>query len=145
MKDTKPIMVFEVSVDPEDITEMECAYGSISMLPFRARVNSALFTGETLPGAVDVQQENAAGIRNMSARYAFRGVDGEGNPCTLFVDNEAWFPGANKHDSVIHTCPSFLTDSPALGAYLCQSRFRAEVRPAPCGVEIWVFDVLDEA
>ena len=103
MSDTKPIMIFEVSVDPGDIMEMECAYGSVSMLPFKAKVNSELFTGETLPGAVDVQQENAAGIRNMSARYAFRGVDREENPCTLFVDNEAWFAGTQKHDAVIHT------------------------------------------
>lgn len=137
-----PIMIFEVSIDSKDVTQMNCPYGSISILPFHAKVTSELFTGETLPGAVDVQQENAAGIRNMSARYAFRGIDSEGNPCTLFVDNEAWFSGSRKHEPVIHACPRFLTDSPALGPYLCQNRFRAEVRSAPCGVEIWVYDIL---
>lgn len=139
-----PIMIFEVSVDPADITEMECAYGAISILPFKAKVNSELFTGETLPGAVDVQQENPAGIRNMSARYVFLGKDRDGNECHLFVDNEGWFRGSEKHDPVLRTCPKFLTDSPILREYLCQSRFRAEVRAAECGVEIWVFDVCAE-
>ena len=142
MSEVKPIMIFEISVDPAEITEMTCPNGSISMLPFHGKVQSELFTGETLPGAVDVQQENAAGIRNMSARYAFKGTDREGNPCVLFVDNEAWFCGTQKHDPVIHTCPTFLTDSPVLGPYLCQNRFRAEVRAAAYGVEILVFDVL---
>ncbi len=144
MNEQKPIMIFEISVDPADITEMTCAYGSISMLPFHGKVKSELFTGTTLPGAVDVQQENTAGIRNMSACYAFKGVDKAGNDCILFVDNEAWFRGDQKHDPVIHTCPTFLTDSPVLGPYLCQNRFRAEVRAAACGVEIWVFDVVSE-
>ena len=145
MNDQAPVMVFEISVDPAEITEMSCAYGSISMLPFHGKVQSELFTGETLPGAVDVQQENAAGIRNMSARYAFRGHDSAGNPCTLFVDNEGWFRGSEKHDPVLHTCPSFLTDSPVLGDYLCRRRFRGEVRAAACGVEIWIFDVLADS
>lgn len=137
----KPIMIFEVSVNPAEVTEMECIYGAISILPFKARVNSELFTGETLPGAVDVQQENPAGIRNISARYMFAGKDKDGNDCHLFVENEGWVHGSERYAPVLTTCPKFLTDSPVLGEYLCRSRFRAEVHAAECGVEVLVFDV----
>ena len=141
MQENEPIMIFRASIEPGDITQVKCGSNSVTMIPFRAKVDSPLFTGETLPGAVDVQQENAAGIRSLCARYAFRGKDREGNPCTLFVENRGWVQTRQKQDSALHTCPRFLTDSPALAPYLSQPRFRAEVHGTEGGVDIWVFDV----
>ena len=34
---------------------MESPQGCVTFVPFTAKVESELFTGETLPGAVDVQ------------------------------------------------------------------------------------------
>ena len=55
---TEPIMIFKVYADNRDVSNLECPYGAVTMIPFRATVESTLFTGETLPGAVDVQIEN---------------------------------------------------------------------------------------
>lgn len=143
MSETKPVMSFEIHADPEEITEMECPYGSVSIIPFHAKVDSELFCGETLPGAADVQQENAAGLRRMSARYAFRGTDCNGNACTLFVENEGWFRGEEKHSNVIHTFPLMLCDSPVIGDYLARRRFRGEVVNENGKTEIRIYDTFE--
>ena len=141
MQENEPIMVFHVSIDPREITTVKAGYESVTMIPFRATVDSPLFRGETMPGAVDVQQENAAGLRTLCARYAFKGTDRAGAPCALFVENCGWIQNQQDQGGMIHACPRFLTDSPALGPYLSQRRFRAEVRGAESGVDIWIFDV----
>jgi hypothetical protein len=58
MKKPKPIMIFKVYADNKGVSNLECPYGAVTMIPFHATVESELFTGETLPGAVDVQIEN---------------------------------------------------------------------------------------
>lgn len=60
------------------------------MIPFTGHVKSEIFTGEIVPGGVDVQIENAAGNRNMCAKYMFRGTDKEGKECSLFVENNGY-------------------------------------------------------
>ncbi len=77
----------------------------------------------------------------MCAKYMFRGRDSAGSDCCLFVENNGYFSKANKKDPFISACPTFLTDSPVLGAYLCQARFRSEVHGRVDGVEIWIYDV----
>ena len=139
MQNHEPIMIFHAFIDPAEITDVRGGHEAVTMIPFRATVASPLFTGETAPGAVDVQQENAAGLRSLCARYAFRGTDRDGTPCTLFVENCGWIrPG--QSEPVLHTCPRFLTDSPALAPYLSRHAFRAEVHGTDRGVDIHVFD-----
>lgn len=138
---SEPIMKFHIDADPATITEMECPYGSISVIPFTGWVKSELFSGDILPGAADVQIENPAGARNMCAKYVFRGKDRAGQDCYLFVENNGYFSGADKHNKVLNACPRFLTDSAELGEYFCQNRFRSEVRAEESGLEIWIFDV----
>lgn len=142
MQENEPIMLFHVTIDPADITDVKCGLEAATMIPFHATVDSPLFTGETVPGSVDVQQENAAGIRSLCARYAFRGTDREGTPCTLFVENCGWFQTGRQPGTPLHACPRFLTDSKALAPYLSQPRFRTEVHGTEKGVDIWVFDVV---
>jgi hypothetical protein len=47
-----------------------------------------------------------------------------------------------RDDPFIHACPYFLTDSPVLGEYLSQRRFRSEVQGMEGGVEIRIYDVI---
>ncbi len=141
---SEPIMRFQIFADDSQVSNMEGPYGCVTMIPFTGRVESELFTGEILPGATDVQVENPAGSRNMCAKYMFQGTDREGNACYLFVENNGYFTAANRNDAFFNACPRFMTDSPALGAYLCQARFRSEVQSADDGIEIRICDVLGE-
>ena len=140
----EPIMIFQVYADANDCSDMVCPYGGVSFIPFTATVESALFTGRTLPGACDVQVENPAGSRNMCAKYMFQGRDSAGNECHLFVENNGYLAEVMRNDPFFHAYPKFMTDSPVLGEYLSQQRFRSEVQGRDWGVEIRIYDVLDD-
>ena len=145
MSEAKPIMIFKVYADNKDVSNLECPYGAVTMIPFRATVESELFTGETLPGAVDVQIENPGMSRNMCAKYMFKGTDCEGNECLLFVENNGYLAPVMRNDPWLPACPRFLTDSPVLGDYLCRQQFRSEVQGREWGVEIRIYDILKES
>ncbi|MCI8722952.1 MAG: hypothetical protein HFH16_04415 [Ruminococcus sp.] len=123
-------------------SDLQSPYGCVTFVPFTAKVESELFTGETLPGAVDVQVETPDHVRNMCAKYMFQGKDFQGNDCKLYVENNGYLQPMNRQDPHFNAVPRFLTDSPALGAYLCRQRFRSEVQGMDWGVEIRIFDVL---
>ena len=57
----KKIMTFQIFIDDSQVSNMEGPYGAVSIIPFTGKVESDIFTGEILPGAVDVQVENVAG------------------------------------------------------------------------------------
>ncbi|MBR3125504.1 MAG: hypothetical protein IKF42_08865 [Mogibacterium sp.] len=141
---SEPIMIFKVYADAEDCSDMMCKYGGVSFIPFTATVESDLFTGKTLPGACDVQVENPAGSRNMCAKYMFRGTDFEGNECHLFVENNGYLAECMRNDPFFNAYPYFMTDSPVLGEYMSQQRFRSEVQGREWGVEIRIYDVMKE-
>ena len=138
----KLIMTFQIFIDNSQISSMECPYGAVTMIPFRATVESDLFTGETLPGAVDVQIENPGMSRHMCAKYMFKGKDKEGNECQLFVENDSHLAPIMRNEPYFDGCPMFLTDSPVLGEYLCAQHFRSEIQGTEWGVEIRIYDVL---
>ena len=139
---SEPIMIFKVYVNNEDCSDLSCAYGGVTFIPFRATVESDLFTGKTLPGACDVQVENPAQSRNMCAKYMFEGVDKAGNACKLFVENNGYLAPVMRNDKFFRAYPKFMTDSPVLGEYFSQQRFRSEVEGTDYGVEIRIYDVL---
>ena len=139
---SEPIMLIKVYGNDSEVSNLECAYGAVTMIPFRATVESELFSGETLPGAVDVQIENPGMSRQMCAKYMFKGVDCEGNECHLFVENNGYLAEVMRNDPYFNAYPTFMTDSPVLGEYLSQQRFRSEVAGAEWGVEIRIYDVL---
>ena len=140
----KLIMKFQILIDDSQTSNMEGPYGAVTFIPFTGKVESELFTGEILPGAADIQVENPAGSRNMCAKYMFRGQDSSGADCYLFVENNGYFTKSNKDDVYLNAYPRFITDSCILGKYLCQARFRSEVHGRDGGVEIRIFDVLEE-
>ena len=41
---SEPIMTFKVYADSQEVSNLECAYGAVTMIPFRATVESELFT-----------------------------------------------------------------------------------------------------
>lgn len=141
---SEPIMKFEIKLDRPGITKLRCPYGAVSFFPFTGRVRSALFTGEIRPGAVDVQEENPAGLRLLDAKYIFEGKDSAGKDCLIYVENVGCLTGTEKPGEVIRACPRFMTDSEALGPYLSQARFRSELHLGSGELEIWVFDVIEE-
>ncbi len=145
MMKSEPIMIFRVTADEKEVSTLECAYGAVTMIPFQASVESNLFSGTTLPGAVDVQIENPAKSRHMCAKYMFSGTDRDGTPCQLFVQNDSWLAPIMRNEPYFDGCPMFLTDSKLLGEYLCAPHFRSEIQGCEWGVEIRIYDVLKEA
>ena len=141
---SEPIMLIKVYGNDSEVSNLECAYGAVTMIPFRATVESELFSGETLPGAVDVQIENPGMSRQMCAKYMFKGKDYAGNECQLFVKNESHLAPIMRNEPYFDGCPFFLTDSPVLGEYLCAQHFRSEIKGAEWGVAILIYDVLKE-
>ena len=47
----EPIMIFQIFADSSQISNLECKYGAVTMIPFTGKVKSDLFTGEILPAA----------------------------------------------------------------------------------------------
>ena len=140
----EPIMKFEIKLDRPGISKMQSPYGCVSIFPFSGRVSSLLFSGEIRPGAVDVQEENPAGLRRLDARYMFEGTDSAGKSCLVYVQNIGMLTGREQPGEVIRAYPRFLTDSETLAPYLCQPRFRSELHLGSGELEIWVYDVIDE-
>ena len=80
------------------------------MLPFTGACDSPLFKGKILPGAADTQRIGPDGRGTLSARYTLEGVDDQGKPCRLFIDNAAML--TNK--GIGPTRPTIRTDSASL-------------------------------
>jgi hypothetical protein len=111
------------------------------MIPFSGTVKGELFNGRVLPGGVDTQTVDQNGVRHMSARYMLEGVDKNGEPCRIYIDNNGWFPG--EMSMPFKTIPTFFTDSKAQADYLHRNRFRTEGHPRQGGVTIKVFEICD--
>jgi len=80
------------------------------MLPFTGECDCPLFRGKILPGAADTQRIWPDGAGTLSARYTLEGVDDQGQPCRLFIDNGA----VMEADAEIITYPTIRTDSASL-------------------------------
>ena len=79
-------------------------------LPFTGACDSPLFKGKILPGAADTQRIGPDGRGTLSARYTLEGVDDQGKPCRLFIDNAAIL----GKDGIGPTRPTIRTDSASL-------------------------------
>lgn len=79
---------------------------SINMVNFSGYAESPYFRGDILPGAVDTQTYLPGGKSRLSARYMLEGIDGNGDSCRIYVDNEVT-------DDVPkgYTKPTIITDS----------------------------------
>ncbi|MCR5451793.1 MAG: hypothetical protein K6F00_04095, partial [Lachnospiraceae bacterium] len=61
----------------------------------------------------------------------------------LFVENNGFVSSDAGEGGCLKAFPSFMTDSPVLGEYLSQQRFRSEVEGTPEGIDIRIYDVVN--
>ena len=101
------------------------------MLPFTGECDSPLFKGKILPGGVDTQRIQPDGNGTLSARYTLEGVDDQGQPCHLFIDNAAKL-GA---EGIGATYPTIRTDSESL-RWLENADLRGAIEHYPDHIEI---------
>lgn len=84
--------------------------GETILLPFDGTCEGPLFTGKILPGGTDVQQLSSYHRCTLCARYALEGVDADGQPCRMYIENTA----VSLPDTRLVTHPSIRTNSSAL-------------------------------
>ena len=132
-----PLMTFAIDIDGSKISGFSSPEGSVTFIPFTGRVDSPLFCGEIMPGAADVQTEMPGEARLLTARYLFRGTDGEGKTCSLYVENVGRLTGET---GPIRATPRFMTDSAFLTARFRGRAFRSEVHGREGGVKILIFE-----
>lgn len=80
------------------------------LLPFTGECDCPLFKGKILPGGVDTQRVYNDGCTTLSARYTLEGVDNQGKPCRIFIENIA----IQEADVEMVTYPTIRTDSESL-------------------------------
>ena len=112
-------------------SQMQGASQQIVMLPFTGACDSPLFRGKILPGGVDTQLIEADDRCALSARYMLEGVDGQGNPCRVFIENN----GLSNPGQEMVTRPSIRTDSPAL-RWLETAQLAGKIEHAEDHIEI---------
>ncbi len=99
--------VFDIKVKIGETTEVLGKTAEVYFVRFSGEVNSPIFTGKTMPDAVDTQMRYSDGRATLSARYILAGVDSGGRACRVFIENN----GAADDGK---TTPVIITDSPAL-------------------------------
>ena len=101
------------------------------MLPFTGECDCPLFRGKILPGGVDTQRIQPDGTGTLSARYTLEGIDDQGKPCHLFIDNAAKL----GKDGIGTTYPTIRTDSESL-RWLETADLRGAIEHFPDHIEI---------
>ncbi|MBR1392696.1 MAG: DUF3237 domain-containing protein [Ruminococcus sp.] len=96
-----------IHVDISGCFEVSSGADTVRLLPFTGHCDGGVFRGDILPGGVDTQRSRS-GQGGLSARYMLEGEDYTGQPCRIFIENEAPI-GAP------FTRPRVITDSKALG------------------------------
>ena len=108
----------------------------IVMVPFTGSTSGEYFTGKVVGTGIDTQtfpKDNDGNFiessASLSARYILEGTDYKGNPCRLFIENNAGPAG---------WIPKITTDSPALSSWET-APLRSQVEPGPSGVVVKIF------
>ena len=139
----KPVLEIKIDMNGESV-RLQSETGEVVMIPFKGSVNCDLFHGIVEPCGVDTQVVNAAGVRHMSARYMLTGVDADGQPAHIYIENNGWFE--EQHRSMpFHTVPTFITDSKRLAPYLHRNQFEGEGRVEEDGLWIRFYEISHEA
>ena len=102
--------ILRIKVTLDGCHELKAAPRAVRMLPFSGSCESPLFRGTILSGGVDTQVDSVPGEGTLNARYMLEGVDAEGKPCKLYIDNGA--VRREGRETVTH--PRVMTDSKAL-------------------------------
>ncbi|MBQ8623363.1 MAG: hypothetical protein IJ424_03170 [Oscillospiraceae bacterium] len=121
--------ILEINVKITGFNAVECEARKIVMIEFEAEADCESFKGKTVAKGCDTQTIDKSGMR-LSARYMLEGVDCDGLPCRIFIEN-------NGRD-MLNCTPKIVTDSKAL-SFLMTSDLKAEVTPADGGVTVKIF------
>lgn len=128
----KEVLTVEVKLTNE--YEVKGHKGSAKMLLFGGSIDCESFKGVILPGGVDTQSQKAGESVLLSARYIVEGMDCEGQPCRIFIENNGYIDS----DGAIKTTPRIYTDSEAL-AYLEQESLSGTVEASEAGILIHIY------
>lgn len=132
-------LVFEINIEILGRIDVVSEIGKVVMIPFTGNITSELFNGVIRPGALDRQIIDVNNVKHMSARYLLEGLDQDGNPCKLYVENEGHFDADTPHP--FKTIPTFYTDSALLAPYLHTRRFRGEGMRDESGLKIRIYEI----
>lgn len=128
-----PILTIDVKLDGH--YSVKGTEQSVNMICFHGSAQSELFEGVILPGGVDTQFIENEGRGQLSARYMLEGKDLCGQPCRIFIHNQAQTDDA----SPLPTHPRVVTDSKTL-AYLEKTQLEGSLVATEGGVCIAVKD-----
>lgn len=102
--------IFDIHILFQNYAEVKTAEETVKLISFGGSCKTEYFTGEVLPGGVDVQTLFLDTTGKVSACYILKGVDADNHPCKVFIENE----GDILEDGSMHTTPKVITDSEAL-------------------------------
>lgn len=143
MKKGKLVLELMVETFPERIVELDSEIGHVKMIPFAGKASGELFQGVIEPCGVDTQWTNAADVRHMSARYMLTGTDCAGQPCHIYIENNAYFTNGER-PKPWHSVPRFMTDSVYLAPILHRSCFCGEGERIAEGLRIRYYELEKE-
>lgn len=124
-----------IKVILKDTYEVKTESSLARMVLFTGKCDCDNFKGKILEGAVDTQQMKSAKALSLSARYILEGVDKDGEPCRIFIENNGL-----ADEEPIKTKPIILTDSRCL-SYLNNAELEGEVENCGDGVIIRIYQI----
>ncbi|MBQ9142897.1 MAG: DUF3237 family protein [Lachnospiraceae bacterium] len=101
--------IFRLYINVTKMHQIVSGDKCVNMLLFDGKCTGDYFQGSILSGGVDTQQVDLNGRGTLSARYMLEGVDREGTPCRIFIENNAQTGTENTK-----TKPQIFTDSESL-------------------------------
>ena len=129
----EPLLVINVVCHAQ--TEVKGSRQTVVMVPFECTAESHLFSGKIIGTGYDMQKHLPDGSFILSAGYMLEGVDSDGQPCRIYIENET------REDGVVR--PVITTDSKRLG-FLEHEKMYSEITPVEGGVTIRIFTELGE-
>lgn len=102
-----PYEIFTFTIDIGSTSSVKGTAGNASMIQFKASSDCANFKGTIVSDCVDTRLKYNGQIETLSARYILTGEDGDGNPCSIYVENNG------IDDNGMVTEPLIITDDPA--------------------------------
>ncbi len=104
--------ILKIKIEMGAITEVKGEV-NVKMISFTGACRGKYFNGEIF-GGTDTQRLDENGNGTLSARYILQGIDGEGNACFVFIENNA----VVENGKIGRTRPEIVTDSPVLSRLL---------------------------
>lgn len=119
-----PNEIFTFAIDIGNTSSVKGSIGSVSMIHFMASADCENFKGKIVSDCVDTRLKYNGQIETLSARYILMGEDANGNPCSIYVENNG------IDDNGMMTEPIVITDNPDF-AWVESAKLHGTVSWAP--------------